>query len=292
MAAASPLLEVLIGQGSATAGAIFPVQGPEFVIGRSGDAHLRITGADLLDRRHCRLELSEGQWLITDLESSHGTLHNGRRIVRAPLRHGDLVELPGPITFRFLTEPPRTVRSEAMEAEILKAPDSEERWLVYADWLMEQGAPFDAPVAKGGQDLRVLGPFAGHVERNEVSVEWYFGLPQRLVLRGGPVELRHMPTGQAEMLGWLARPEFRFLRSLTVERTPSEEYGVRLMPPVDAREIVGWLEAIPALPLLESLLLKPGAATPPGSQIPDAFEAMKRRHPRLRTTFQTLFSLY
>ncbi len=42
---------------------------------------------------HCRVSLVDGAPVVEDLHSRNGTLHNGRRVARAPLAHGDVVQL-------------------------------------------------------------------------------------------------------------------------------------------------------------------------------------------------------
>jgi len=44
-------------------------------------------------RRHCRVEPSEGGWILVDEESQNGTLLNGRRVARSPLSPGDVIRI-------------------------------------------------------------------------------------------------------------------------------------------------------------------------------------------------------
>lgn len=59
-----------------------------------------------VSRAHCLIEFRAGSWLVSDLESRHGTYLNGSRLNAAeptPIREGDLLRL-GPWTFRVATK--------------------------------------------------------------------------------------------------------------------------------------------------------------------------------------------
>jgi hypothetical protein len=64
------------------------------LIGRSGGCQL-VLADDTVSRRHAELFVEEGRWLLRDLGSSNGTYLNGRRIVEAEVRPGDVVHLGG-----------------------------------------------------------------------------------------------------------------------------------------------------------------------------------------------------
>ena len=63
-------------------------------IGRSGSCHL-VLGDDTVSRRHAELFIDDGRWILRDLGSSNGTWVNGRRVVEAEVRPGDVVHLGG-----------------------------------------------------------------------------------------------------------------------------------------------------------------------------------------------------
>ena len=62
------------------------------VLGRSSACEL-VLGDDTVSRRHAELFVEEGRWLLRDLESANGTWVNGRRIVEAEVRPGDVLHL-------------------------------------------------------------------------------------------------------------------------------------------------------------------------------------------------------
>jgi hypothetical protein len=68
------------------------LQAAELTLGRSPDCEL-VFGDDTVSRRHARLELRDGRWFLIDLDSSNGTLVNGRRVRDAEVRPGDRIRL-------------------------------------------------------------------------------------------------------------------------------------------------------------------------------------------------------
>jgi hypothetical protein len=61
-------------------------------IGRASACEL-VVGDDTVSRRHAELRAEDGRWLLRDLGSSNGTWVNGRRVVEAEVRPGDVVQL-------------------------------------------------------------------------------------------------------------------------------------------------------------------------------------------------------
>jgi FHA domain len=65
-----------------------PGESRELFIGRSSSCDIVLSDASV-SRRHARLVLRDGSWVVQDLESTNGTNLNGRRIHRCELRPGD-----------------------------------------------------------------------------------------------------------------------------------------------------------------------------------------------------------
>jgi phosphoserine phosphatase RsbU/P len=92
-----------------------PIQGPvvppiicppekPVVLGRSSQADVQLSD-QVVSRQHCKIENRGETWLITDLDSRHGTYINGIRLnvnEQTPLHMGDRVRL-GPWTFRAMS---------------------------------------------------------------------------------------------------------------------------------------------------------------------------------------------
>jgi hypothetical protein len=64
----------------------------ELVIGRQLTSDIVLSDPSV-SRRHARLVFRAGGWVIQDLESTNGTVLNGRHIGRAELRPGDVLVL-------------------------------------------------------------------------------------------------------------------------------------------------------------------------------------------------------
>jgi pSer/pThr/pTyr-binding forkhead associated (FHA) protein len=62
------------------------------LIGRSADSDVRINHAGV-SRSHAVVTAKDGAFFVEDLESSNGTLVNGKRVRSVQLRNGDLVEV-------------------------------------------------------------------------------------------------------------------------------------------------------------------------------------------------------
>jgi hypothetical protein len=96
-APASPLSRLRRRRGARRSGLL--AMGPQLaagriVLGRSSGCQL-VLADDTVSRRHADLRLVDGRWYLRDLESSNGTWVNGRRVVEAEVRPGDLVHLGG-----------------------------------------------------------------------------------------------------------------------------------------------------------------------------------------------------
>ena len=92
------------------AGKSFNLDLKEMVIGRGGDIHLIIDDPSV-SRRHAMILQRNDKYLISDLESTNGTLVNRERIGHGHvLVEGDKITL-GDISFRFSFEPRDDTRS-------------------------------------------------------------------------------------------------------------------------------------------------------------------------------------
>ena len=77
--------------GSAT---VYTVDLPPggLTIGRDRSCGLVIDDP-LASRQHARLDFTDGNWIVTDLNSRNGTLVNGVRVTRWALAAGDQVQI-------------------------------------------------------------------------------------------------------------------------------------------------------------------------------------------------------
>ena len=91
-------LVVLRGQA---VGHAFAVRG-DLVLGRSQHASIRIQD-DSVSRRHARVvRESDDSYYVQDMDSHNGTLLNGEKISKAPLKHGDRIQLGREAVYKFV----------------------------------------------------------------------------------------------------------------------------------------------------------------------------------------------
>jgi two-component system cell cycle response regulator len=91
---------VLVRVDGPANGQVFSLDGAELVIGRGPSAGFKLADEGV-SRRHALLIHTRGHYFIQDLESSNGTFLEGRRVKRAPLMEGDLVQFGPHASFRF-----------------------------------------------------------------------------------------------------------------------------------------------------------------------------------------------
>lgn len=73
------------------------------VIGSSPDAEMCLDDY-LVSPHHCRIEQVDGQFIVSDLGSVHGTHINGERITKSPLKPGDTLSV-GNLSFFLEWQP-------------------------------------------------------------------------------------------------------------------------------------------------------------------------------------------
>lgn len=69
-----------------------PLAKPEVVLGRSREADVRLPDPNV-SRKHAAIRRIGSAYWIADLDSTNGTLVNGRRVTRQQLEHGDRITL-------------------------------------------------------------------------------------------------------------------------------------------------------------------------------------------------------
>ena len=71
----------------------YDLVGDRVTLGRDPVNDIVLPGDATISRSHAELDRRERQWVVLDLESRNGTMVNGRRINRHPLRDGDRIEV-------------------------------------------------------------------------------------------------------------------------------------------------------------------------------------------------------
>jgi pSer/pThr/pTyr-binding forkhead associated (FHA) protein len=89
-----------------------------FLIGRSGECHLRPT-SDTINLHHCVIEDRQGRPVIRDLASASGTFVNNMRLTTDyPLFDGDELRV-GPLRFRVSVDYPIQAVEEPDDDDVL-----------------------------------------------------------------------------------------------------------------------------------------------------------------------------
>ena len=89
--------------------------GSSLVIGRADECDLRVVDGGV-SRRHCRIERTDGGYILVDLGSRNGTLLDGQRITRRLLCDGDVLRVGNhTIQFESGMPAPRTLDDEVLE---------------------------------------------------------------------------------------------------------------------------------------------------------------------------------
>ncbi|MFZ5597430.1 MAG: FhaA domain-containing protein [Bacillota bacterium] len=92
----SCVVEVLEGPLS---GKVFRLETCPAVVGRRDSCEIVIQD-ESISRRHARLDMQRGKWVVTDLDSTNGTFVNGERVVTSVLEPEDIIKF-GAVTCVF-----------------------------------------------------------------------------------------------------------------------------------------------------------------------------------------------
>jgi pSer/pThr/pTyr-binding forkhead associated (FHA) protein len=85
-------LLVVHSQDAAQRGQRFPVAEEDVTIGREKDNTI-VVPSESASRRHARVFASGGSHVLVDLESTNGTLLNGKTVAEQTLRNGDVIRV-------------------------------------------------------------------------------------------------------------------------------------------------------------------------------------------------------
>ena len=80
---------------------------PQLTMGISGVVVVQLRASSVSDR-HVMFGREPRGWTVSDLDTGAGTFLNGQRMapwVAIPLQHGDEIELPYDVVFRYLERP-------------------------------------------------------------------------------------------------------------------------------------------------------------------------------------------
>jgi len=104
-------MPTLIWNSGPHVGDVVPLPDTPVLIGRAPDCAL-VLADPLVSSHHARIESRDGQWMIEDLDSSNGTLVNGRPIRCTVIREGDVITF-GDVEFVFSLSVPAKAEPSA-----------------------------------------------------------------------------------------------------------------------------------------------------------------------------------
>ncbi len=138
-----------VSQG-AHRGKRIPVPGPQFLIGRDPQCHLR-PASPIISRRHCALIVRDGKVYLKDIGSTNGVEVNGKKIAGATLlHHGDQIHIE-PLSFVIHIEAP--VAAVPKQAAAVEPTDDESAAALLLE-MGDEGSPAaGAPADLGGETL-------------------------------------------------------------------------------------------------------------------------------------------
>jgi uncharacterized protein (TIGR02996 family) len=204
-----------------------------------------IGGADLdLGKTGARVRLlmRDGLCLLMEASPRDVEINGGPPALGTSLHHGDLISVGGvELAFGYFDEH----REPNLEAAIARAPDSEEAWLVYADWLQEQDDPLGDRIA---QPHRAAADAHWLEGLDAIDVKWRHGMIERAFFRESLGA--YLGTTRSQITRLLSLRASTFLRELVFDLLADEP---SLDRPAIAQRVTSFLGQLPPMPALERL---------------------------------------
>ncbi|MDP3238056.1 MAG: hypothetical protein Q8N26_35015 [Myxococcales bacterium] len=260
---------------------VFPEGARSVTLGAAATSTLRITGDKKVAPTAARFDRTDDGWKLV-AQGPFKPWVNGTEYDERLLAHGDLCHAG--TTFRFLERPWIVARDPAMEAAIEAAPDVAARWIAYAEWLREHGDPLGDRMLEerprpAHEDARWLGTLGDALVSRPavVRVDWHFGLPRSATL-----------SSEYDVHSLITTHEARFLRHLVLD------FSIHPTPALAVDFALSVLAAAAEPKLLETLSVRLGtgrALQKKPWRDPEAlYDDVRKRHPRLVTTWNRLFA--
>ncbi|MBN2046069.1 MAG: FHA domain-containing protein [Anaerolineales bacterium] len=91
---------------------VFPIRNQLTNLGRKLDNHI-VLNDPRVSRNHAQIRVMESQFILLDLNSTGGTMVNGKKVSKSVLYSGDSISLAG-LEIKFVQDTPRMI-SKAMD---------------------------------------------------------------------------------------------------------------------------------------------------------------------------------
>ncbi|MEW5811476.1 MAG: FHA domain-containing protein [Actinomycetota bacterium] len=223
------------------------------VIGREEPAHIRVP-IPSLSRAHVRIEPIDGQWVITDAGSKHGTFLDGRRIDSVVVGQATSVRLGDPAGIEVTVSPAEHTQVEHPEsADAVEGDDPEG-----GDDTSDGADHIDPDIARAGAAVMERREQLGFSQRR-LAEDRVVSQTQLVKLERGT----HWPRAGtlAKIESYLRWPPGTIARIRSGEPTPDDDETTEVLSPtvqvavlIDASEIAlhGVLRRVAQLPPSES----------------------------------------
>lgn len=91
---------------------VFPIKNQLTNLGRKLDNHI-VLNDPRVSRNHAQIRVMESQFILLDLNSTGGTMVNGKKVTKSVLYSGDSISLAG-LEIKFVQDTPKMI-SKAMD---------------------------------------------------------------------------------------------------------------------------------------------------------------------------------
>ncbi len=247
------------------------------VVGRGRDCDV-VLNHPSIPLKHGQFVRTTNVWSVGNFETSHGIYVRGKRITFEAVNQ-DEVDFDMLVRFRLETLAMGAEEASFREA-IAAAPNDDGRYLVYADWLLEQ----DEPLGKLMVSPAPPGPaFLGPLVCDGITRTARHGFFDTVKVRSSKIS-SDKALVFAEVV---VHPLSAFLLGLEVDAVLLNKET----PTIAAENWVDWLfEALLHSPPATLRNLKIRLPARHALRFQSVFKALKGKLPHLQTTWETLFT--
>jgi Nif-specific regulatory protein len=205
-----------------------PVDDDAVQIGRDEGMGL-VLGDTKVSRHHATITREQGEWILSDAESRHGTFVNGERVTRRPLRDGDQLQI-GSTVLRF--ENVEDTSGVALHLAATDMPRADERLQIFYQ-LAEATAAIDDADAALRRALAAIVAVLG-CDRGVIAL----GGAAQTLRRAAEIQARELVIGRSVLDAVLGKGEAVLLGSSELANVTLGKQGVRsaMAAPLQLRE--------------------------------------------------------
>lgn len=246
------------------------------VVGRAKECDVPLKHPSIPLRHGCFARL-QNVWFVENYDTAHGIYVKGKRVMLEAVQGND-IDFAMLVRFRLETVPMPAEEAAFREA-IRAAPNDDGRYLVYADWLLEQGEPLGQWMVS---PISPEAPLLGPLKSPGIAITFRHGFFDTVKVRTSSATFSKAGIF-AEVL---AHPLAAFLQTLEVDAVLLQQES----PTIAAENWVDWLfEALLQGPPETLRHLKIRLPRHKGLRFENELKALKLKAPQLETPFDRLF---